>query len=105
MEITRVDIYPVNNEKSKLQAFATISLDNELVIKNFKVFDGNKGLFISFPSEYSEKDDKYYDTVYPLAKETRDYIENCILDAYEDKVGKEEKKEEKTSRRSASKRR
>ena len=96
MEITRVDIYPVNSE-SKLQAFATISLDNELVIKNFKIFDGNKGLFIAFPSEYSEKDDKYYDTVYPLAKETRDYIENSILDAYEEKVGKEDKKEVKSS--------
>ena len=90
MEITRVDIYPVNSD-SKLEAFVTISLDNELVIKNFKVFKGNKGLFVSFPSEYSEKDDKYYDTVYPVAKETRDYITDMILEAFEDKIGKEEK--------------
>lgn len=90
MEITRVDIYPVNSE-SKLEAFATISFDNELVVKNFKIFKGNKGLFVSFPSEYSEKDDKYYDTVYPVAKETRDYITDMILDAFEDKIGKEEK--------------
>lgn len=99
MEITRVDVYPVNSD-SKLEAFATISLDNELVIKNFKIFNGNKGLFISFPSEYSEKDDKYYDTVYPVAKETRDYIQETILEAYEDKVGKEEKKETGRQRRS-----
>ena len=103
MEITRVDIYPVKSD-SKLVAFATISLDNELVIKNFKIFEGNKGIFVSFPSEYSEKDDKYYDTVYPLAKESRDYIENSVLDAYEEKIGKEEKKEDKRSGRSASKR-
>lgn len=102
MEITRVDIYPVKSD-SKLVAFATISLDNELVIKNFKIFEGNKGLFVSFPSEYSEKDDKYYDTVYPLAKETRDYIENSVLDAYEEKIGKEDKND-KRSGRSASKR-
>ena len=99
MEITRVDIYPVNSD-SKLEAFATISLDNELVIKNFKIFNGNKGLFISFPSEYSDKDNKYYDTVYPVAKETRDYIQETILEAYEDKVGKEEKKAAGRQRRS-----
>ena len=50
MEITRVNVYPIESE-SKLLAFATITVDEELVVKNFKIFDGKNGAFVSFPSE------------------------------------------------------
>lgn len=94
MEITRVDIYPYAGKNDKLKAFCTISIDNELVIKNFKIFDGNKGLFVSFPSEVGA-DNKYYDTVYPLGNETRDYISDTILEEFE----KQDKKEDTPSKR------
>lgn len=88
MEITRVNVYPVKSD-TKIRAFATICIDDELVVKNFKIFDGNKGLFVSFPSEVGA-DNKYYDTVYPVSKETRDYISDSILEEFEKTVDKKE---------------
>ena len=101
MEITKVNIYPFKGDNNKLKAFCTISIDDELVIKNFKIFDGNKGLFVSFPSEVGA-DNKYYDTVYPVSKETRDYISDTILEEFEKQDKKEDTPSKRGSRRSSS---
>ena len=102
MEITRVNVYPIESE-SKLLAFATITIDEELVVKNFKIFDGKKGAFVSFPSEKGS-DGEYYDTVFPTSKETRDYITDTILEEFEkasqDKEEKPGKKSTHSKRRS-----
>lgn len=94
MEITKVNVYKVEINNSNLRAFASINIDDELVIKNLKVVDGKKGLFVSYPSEKGSVGE-YYDQVYPLNKETRDYIEETILEAYEKVAAKPERKSRK----------
>ena len=94
MEITKVNIYKVEINNSNLRAFASINIDDELVIKNLKVVEGKKGLFVSYPSEKGS-DGEYYDQVYPLNKETRDYVEETILEAYEKEAAKPERKSRK----------
>jgi stage V sporulation protein G len=84
MEIMKVNVYPVNG-KSNLKAFVSINLDDEIVIKNLKVVEGKNGLFVSMPSEKAE-DGKYYDAVYCLNQDTRDYVQEKVLDAYEVEV-------------------
>lgn len=96
ISISDVRVYLFNGEKSSLKAFASITIDDELVIKGLRVVDGNNGLFIAFPSTYSEKDDEYYDNVFPIKKETRDYITEQVLAAYEDTL------KEATPKKSAS---
>ena len=94
MEITKVNVYKVEINNSNLRAFASINIDDELVIKNLKVVEGKKGLFVSYPSEKGS-DGEYYDQVYPLNKETRDYVEETILEAYEKEAAKPERKSRK----------
>ena len=81
MKITAVQIYKVQNSESKLKAFANITIDDEFVVKGLKVVDGKKGTFISMPCTQGE-DGEYYDDVFPITKECREYIEECILDEY-----------------------
>ena len=83
MEIKKVSIDKIE-DAGNLKGFATVNFDDELIVKNFKIIEGRNGLFISFPSEYSKKEDSYFDTVYPLNKETRDYISDAILDGYKE---------------------
>ena len=96
MEITKVNIYKVEINNSNLRAFASINIDDELVIKNIKVVEGKKSLFVSYPSEKGS-DGVYYDQVYPLNKETRDYIEETIIEAYEKEAAKPERKSRKSN--------
>lgn len=50
MEITEVRIFPRESEDRKLKAYATITIDNAFVVRNVKVIEGTKGLFVAMPS-------------------------------------------------------
>ncbi len=50
MEITEVRVFMRNSQEGKLRAYASITLDNCFIIRDLKVIDGKKGLFIAMPS-------------------------------------------------------
>lgn len=79
MEVTEVKVYPV--DESKLKAFVTITFDNCFVIRDIKIINGNKGLFVAMPSR-KRKDGTFKDTAHPINNETRQMIEDKVLDEY-----------------------
>jgi stage V sporulation protein G len=50
MEITEVRIFLRESIDKKLRAYATVTFDNAFVVRNVKVIEGEKGLFIAMPS-------------------------------------------------------
>ena len=50
MDITEVRIFVRESVDKKLRAFATITFDNAFVVRNIKIIQGNKGLFVAMPS-------------------------------------------------------
>lgn len=50
MEITEIKVHLKDSAKSKLKAFVTITFDNQFVIRDLKIIDGKKGLFVAMPS-------------------------------------------------------
>ncbi len=50
MEITEVRIFARESDDKKLKAFATITFDDCFVVRNIKVIEGTKGLFVAMPS-------------------------------------------------------
>ncbi len=80
MEITEVQVYPVDDEK--LKAFVTIIFDACFVIRDLKIIKGNSGLFVAMPSK-KRKDGTFRDTAHPLNNQTRRLIEDRVLSAYE----------------------
>lgn len=79
MEITEVKIYPVK-ESGRLKAYATMVFDDCFIIRDLKVIEGDKGLFVSMPSR--RRKDGFRDIVHPLNSETRTLIENRIVDEF-----------------------
>ncbi len=79
MEITEVRVFPVNEDK--LKAYVTITIDNCFVIRDLKVINGNKGIFVAMPSK-KRKDGTFKDTAHPLDNQTRDLIESKVLAEY-----------------------
>ncbi len=80
MQVTEVNVFPVNEEK--LKAYVTITFDNCFVVRDLKIINGKDGLFIAMPSK-KRKDGTFKDTAHPLNNETRDMIESAVLAAYE----------------------
>ena len=65
-----------------MKAIVSITLDNEFVIHDIKVIEGEKGLFIAMPSRKTSEGE-YRDIAHPINSETRDMIQNVILNKYD----------------------
>lgn len=81
MQVTDVRIRKMERE-SKVQAIVSITLDNEFVVHDIKVIQGEKGLFIAMPSRKAA-DGEYRDIAHPINSETRDMLQRVILNKYE----------------------
>ncbi len=80
MQITDVRIRKVEKE-GKLKAVVSITIDDEFVVHDIKVIEGDKGLFIAMPSRKSN-DGEYRDIAHPINSRTREHIQNLILEKY-----------------------
>ncbi|RHP36106.1 septation regulator SpoVG [Lachnotalea sp. AF33-28] len=81
MQITDVRVRKVSKE-GKMKAIVSITLDNEFVVHDIKVIEGEKGMFIAMPSRKAA-DGEYRDIAHPINSETRDKIQSIILAKYE----------------------
>ena len=81
MNITDIRIRKVTKE-SKMKAVVSITIDDEFVIHDIKVIDGEKGLFIAMPSRKTAEGD-YRDIAHPISREAREVVQSTILEAYE----------------------
>lgn len=81
MNITDVRVRKMTKE-GKMKAVVSITIDDEFVVHDIKVIDGEKGLFIAMPSRKSA-DGEYRDIAHPINSETRDKIQKIILESYE----------------------
>ena len=81
MQITDVRVRRIEKE-GKMRAIVSITLDNEFVVHDIKVIEGEKGLFIAMPSRRATVGG-YRDIAHPINQATRESIQNIILDRYE----------------------
>ena len=81
MKITDVRVRKITKE-GKMKAVVSITIDNEFVVHDIKVIEGEKGLFIAIPSKKAT-DGEYRDIAHPINSETREGIQRIILESYE----------------------
>lgn len=87
MNITDVRIRMVPNE-GKMRAVASITLDDEFVVHDIKVIEGDKGLFIAMPSRKTAENE-FRDIAHPIKPETREFIQKRVLAAYNEALNAE----------------
>ncbi len=80
MQITDVRVRKITKE-GKMKAIVSITLDDEFVVHDIKVIEGDKGLFIAMPSKKAS-DGEYRDIAHPINSSTRESIQRTILDSY-----------------------
>lgn len=84
MQITDVRIRKVEKE-GKMKAVVSITIDEEFVVHDIKVIEGDKGVFIAMPSRKAA-DGEYRDIAHPINSETRDRIQQLILERYQSEI-------------------
>lgn len=81
MLVTDVRIRKITKE-GKMKAVVSITLDDEFVIHDIKVIEGDQGLFIAMPSRRAS-DGEYRDIAHPINSETRKKVQDIILEKYQ----------------------
>lgn len=87
MQITDVRVRKITRE-GKMKAVVSITFDNEFVVHDIKVIEGEKGMFIAMPSRKAS-DGEYRDIAHPINSEMRERIQTMILQEYEKAVDSE----------------
>ena len=88
MQITDVRIRRIDKE-GKMKAVVSITIDDEFVVHDIKVIEGEKGLFIAMPSRRAS-DGEYRDIAHPINSGTRGPIQGLILKKYEEVLQEKE---------------
>ena len=81
MQITDVRVRKITKE-GMMKAVVSITLDDEFVVHDIKVIEGEKGLFIAMPSKKAT-DGEYRDIAHPINSSTRENLQRVILESYE----------------------
>lgn len=91
MNITDVRIRLIDSEK-KMKAVASVTFDDEFVVHDIKVIEGQNGLFIAMPSRKMGEGD-FRDIAHPLTSETRNRIKDAIFEAYDKVIAEQDSPE------------
>lgn len=82
MEVTDVRIRKISAE-GKMKAIVSVTFDDEFVVHDIKIIEGQNGLFIAMPSRKMGEGD-FRDIAHPINSETRNKIQTAIFAKYEE---------------------
>ena len=85
MEITNVRVRVVNKEDSKMRGFASVTIDNQFVVHDIRILEGDNGLFLAMPSKQIAPGE-YRDIAHPINADARKLFTDAILAEYENEV-------------------
>lgn len=80
MEVTDVRLRKVDTD-GRMRAIASITIDEEFVVHDIRVIDGNEGLFVAMPSKRTP-DGEFRDVAHPINSAARTKIQDAVLAAY-----------------------
>lgn len=80
VQVTDIRIRSVEKE-GKMKAVVSITIDDEFVVHDIKIIEGEKGMFIAMPSRKAS-DGEYRDIAHPINTATRERLQNMILAKY-----------------------
>jgi stage V sporulation protein G len=81
MKITDVRVRKVT-EEGKMKAIVSVTFDEEFVVHDIKVIEGQNGLFIAMPSR-KMADGEFRDIAHPINATTRQKIQEAVFEEYE----------------------
>ena len=79
---TSVMVALVKEPQGKTRAFARVTLDDQLLLTGLRVVEGMNGLFVSYPNDPYYKGEELKCLFYPVTKELREHIEECVVWGY-----------------------
>ena len=85
LAVTQVQVYPFKEGPSmgKMLAKASIVLNDQLQVRGLRIMDGENGLFVGYPNDPFYKGEDFRSICFPMTRQLREHIENCVLEKYQ----------------------
>ena len=85
LAVTQVKVYPFKETPSmgKLLGMASIVLNDQLLVRHLRIMEGENGLFVGYPNDPFYKGEDIHSVCFPMTRQLREHIENCVLEKYQ----------------------
>ena len=85
LAVTQVKVYPFKETPSmgKLLGMASIVLNDQLLVRHLRIMEGENGLFVGYPNDPFYKGEDFRSICFPMTRQLREHIENCVLEKYQ----------------------
>lgn len=90
LAVTSVTIFPVGNVTDRTLATASVVINDQLFIRGIRVCQGENGLYVGYPQVSSNGIPRA--ATFPVTRQLREHIENCVLEKYSVNIEGEIKK-------------
>lgn len=86
LAVTNVQVFPFKGGASlgHMKAMARIVLNDQFVVQGLRVMEGENGLFVGYPPDNFYKGEDYRSQCFPVTRQLREHIENCVLEKYQE---------------------
>ena len=85
LAVTQVQVYPFKEGPftGKMLAKASIVLNDQLLVRHLRIMEGENGLFVGYPNDPFYKGEDFRSVCFPMTRQLREHIENCVLEKYQ----------------------
>ena len=85
LAVTQVKVYPFKEGPSmgKMLGMASIVLNDQLLVRHLRIMDGENGLYVAYPNDPFYKGEDFHAICFPMKRQLREHIENCVLEKYQ----------------------
>lgn len=81
MKITDVRLRKTESDDNRMKALVSITFNDQFVVHDIRVIEGNNGLFVAMPSKRTP-DGEFRDIAHPINSEMRQQIQDVIMEVY-----------------------
>ncbi len=81
MRVTDVRVRRITQDE-KMKAIVSVTLNDQFVVHDVRIIEGNNGLFVAMPSRRMPGGG-FRDIAHPITSEARKLLQQSVLEAYE----------------------
>lgn len=82
LEVTEVKVKPFTQNVGCIKGIATITLNDQLRLRDLRIIDGAHGLFVGYPNDPFYKGEDFLTTYNPTTRKLREHIEEVVISEY-----------------------
>lgn len=85
LTVTQVKVYPFKETPTlgHIKGMASVVLNDQLQVRGLRIMEGENGLFVSYPNDPFYKGEDCRSLCFPITRQLREHIENCVLEKYQ----------------------